>query len=75
MSDLGTINTLVFSRAPGTTNFRYLAILPLPAITASTELDDSTGRRPGLVFPEASTFNGVSTGILTSFPIASFELR
>lgn len=75
MSDLGTINTLTFSRAPGTIDLRYLNIHPLPAITASTDFDDSTGRKPGSMFPEASALNGVSTGILTSFPVVPLELR
>ena len=75
MSVLGTNITLVFSRAPGWTELLYLRIGPLPAITASTDVPDLTGRKPGSIYPEASTLSGDGTGILTSFPFDSLELR
>ncbi len=75
MSDLGTDIALAFSRAPGTTDFRYLGFRSVRAVTASTKFPDSTGRLPGSVFPEASAFSGDGTGILTSFPVVQFELR
>ena len=57
MSDLGTDSILVFSRALGWTDLRCPAVLPLRAITASTDLDSSTGRRPGSVDPKASALS------------------
>ena len=75
MSDLGTVTVLVFSRALGWPGLRYPAVRPLRAITASTDLDGSTGRRPGLVDPEASVSLHSGTGILTSFPFVRRELR
>ena len=75
MSDLGTDITLAVSRAPGNTDFRYLMIRPLRAITASTEFHDSTGRLPGSMVPKALALSGDGTGILTSFPVVHFELR
>lgn len=75
MSDLGTNTTLVFSRTLSTINLRYFGLRSLLAITASTKFSDSTGRLSGLMFPKVSTFNGGSTGILTSYPFVYFELR
>jgi len=75
VSDLGTDIALAFSRALGTTDFRYLRIRSVRAVTASTKFPDSTGRLPGSVFPTASAFNGDGTGILTSSPVVHFELR
>ena len=75
MSDLGTDIALAFSRALGTNDLRCLKLRPLPAMTASTEFLDSTGRLPGSLFPTASALSGDGTGILTSFPVVHFELR
>ena len=75
MSDLGTDIALAFSRALGTNEFLYLGLHSLRAMTASTGFSDSTGRLPGSLFPTASALSGNGTGILTSFPFVSFELR
>ena len=75
MSDLGTVVTLAFSRAPGAIGFRYLGLRPLRAVTASTVFPDSTGRVPGPMLPAASAFGGDGTGILTSYPFVRLELR
>ena len=75
MSDLGTDIALAVSRAPGTTDLRYLGLYSLPAVTASTSVPDSTGRLSGSVFPEALALSGDGTGILTSFPVVPVELR
>ena len=75
MSDLGTNNTLAVSRALGTTALPCFGSYPLRAMTASTGVTDSTGRKPGAVFPKALALSGVGTGILTSFPVVRVELR
>lgn len=56
VSVLGTDTTLAFSRVPGWLTLRYLTVRPLPAITASTGFDDSTGREPSVSDPETSAF-------------------
>lgn len=69
MSDLGTDVVLAFSRALGWSELLYLDIRPLRAITASTDFDDSTGRRPGSDDPKASAFTAQQHWNINQFPI------
>ena len=71
MSDLGTDRMLAFSRAPDTIDFRYLRLRPLPAITASTDFSDSTGRRPSSIVSKASAFTAYEHWNINQFPGSS----
>ena len=71
MSDLGTVRMLAFSRAPDTVDFRYLRLRPLPAITASTEFPDSTGRKPSSTVSKASAFTAYEHWNINQFPGSS----
>ena len=71
MSDLGTVRMLAFSRAPDTIDFRYLRLRPLPAITASTDFPDSTGRKPSSILSEASAFTACKHWNINQFPDSS----
>lgn len=74
MSDLGTIVVLGFSRALGWIDFRYPAVRPLRAITASTDFDGSTGRVPGSIDPKASPLNVQRYWNINQFPICPLRI-
>ena len=75
VSVLGTVTVLAFSRVLGCAKLPDHVIRSLRAITASTTLDASTGRLPGLAYPRTSALSGRRHRNINLFPIVPRELR